>query len=79
MELDREWIDRGANGRREKPKVKGRGKGVDRSGKGKKGDKARNSDSIKQLKLFHFFKMINLEHHHIIRHIQFKDLRVNVC
>jgi hypothetical protein len=37
----------GANGRREKPKVKGRSKGEDRSVKGKKGDKARNSDPIK--------------------------------
>jgi len=42
-----ERINTGANGRRQKPKVKGRGKGEDRIGKWKRGDKARNSDPIK--------------------------------
>ena len=42
-----ERINRGANRRREKSKVKSRGKGEDRTVKGKKGDKARNSDPIK--------------------------------
>jgi hypothetical protein len=42
-----ERINTGVNGRREKPKVKWRGKGEDRNGKGKTGDKARNSDPIK--------------------------------
>jgi hypothetical protein len=41
MTQNMERINRAANG------VKGRGKGEDRSGKGKKGDKARNSDPIK--------------------------------
>jgi len=35
MTQDMERINRGANGGREKPKVKGRGKGEDRSGKEK--------------------------------------------
>jgi hypothetical protein len=36
----------GANWRRQKQKVNGSGKGEDRSGKGKKGERARNSDPI---------------------------------
>jgi len=36
----------GANRPRKKPKVTGRGKGEDRSVKGKTGDKARNIDPI---------------------------------
>ena len=42
-------------GEEEKTKVKGRGKGEDRSAEGKERDKARNRDPIKQLKLLHFF------------------------
>jgi hypothetical protein len=47
MKQNMERINSGANGRRQKSKVRGRGKGEDRSGKGEKGDKARNSDPIK--------------------------------
>jgi hypothetical protein len=42
-----ERINREANGRRQKLKVKRRGKGEDRNGKWKKGDKEGNSDPIK--------------------------------
>jgi hypothetical protein len=49
-----ERINRGTIGRRENPKVKGEGEGEDRSGKGKMGDKARNSDPIKQLNITFF-------------------------
>ena len=45
-DIEREWINRGDNVRRLKPKVKGRGKGDERSGKGKKGDSPRNSHPI---------------------------------
>ena len=37
----------GENGRRQKPKLEGKGKGEDTCGKGRTGDKARNSDPIK--------------------------------
>ena len=67
-----ERINRGANGRKPKQKVKGRDKGEDRSGKRKKGDKARNSDPIKWLKVLYFFTMLNLGNYYIIRHMQFR-------
>jgi len=46
MTQNMESINRGTNRRAQKTKVKGRNKGEDRSGKGKTGDKARNSDPI---------------------------------
>ena len=46
MTENRLRINRVANGRRQKPKVKWRGKGKERSAKGKKGDEARNCDPI---------------------------------
>ena len=45
-DTEQERINRGANGRRQKPKIKGRGKGEDRRVKGKRGDKTRNFDPI---------------------------------
>jgi len=46
MTQNMEWLNRAANGRREKPKLKGRGKGEERSGKGKTKDK---SETVIQL------------------------------
>jgi hypothetical protein len=47
MTQNMERKNMGANGRRQKPKVEGRGKGEDRSGEAKERDKARNRDPIK--------------------------------
>jgi hypothetical protein len=55
MTQNMERINSGANGRRENPKVKGRNKGGDRSGKGKKEDKARNTPCPKKIVPFFYF------------------------
>jgi hypothetical protein len=47
MTQNMERINREANWQRQKPKVKERGKGEDKSRKGKQGDRARNTDAIK--------------------------------
>jgi hypothetical protein len=47
MKQNTERINRRANGQRQKPKIRGKGKGEDKSRKGKIGDKARSSDPIK--------------------------------
>jgi hypothetical protein len=54
MTQNMERITRGAKGRKQKKKVKGRDKGEDRRKKEKKGDNARNSAPIKCLKMLYF-------------------------
>jgi hypothetical protein len=54
MTSNMERINRGQIGEDRKPEVKGCGKCLDRNGIGENGDKARNSDTIKYLKLLHF-------------------------
>jgi hypothetical protein len=52
---------------------KGGGKGEDRSVEGTKGDKEGFSAIINAVKIIiFFFTMLNVEHYHIIRHMQFR-------
>ena len=71
-----ESINRGQMVKDRNPAVNGRSKGLDRSEKGKKRDKARNSALIKYLKLLHFSPMLNVADYHTISHRAIQDLTV---